>query len=42
MTKSKATTIDEYIKAAPPETREMLEELRAILKKLTPKASEAI
>ncbi len=42
MPKSKPTTIDEYISSAPKEAQKMLRELRAILKKAAPKATEAI
>ena len=42
MTKSKPGNIDEYIKAAPKEAQAMLREIRAILKKVAPKATEAI
>ena len=42
MTKSKAKTVDEYIASAPAEARAMLEELRSILKKVAPKATEAM
>jgi uncharacterized protein YdhG (YjbR/CyaY superfamily) len=42
MAKIRATTIDEYILNAPPEAREKLQELRAILKELAPKAVESI
>src|SRR5688572_9004928 len=42
MAKVKATTITEYIKAAPKEAQKHLREMRAILKKVAPKATEAI
>lgn len=42
MAKIKATTIDEYIDAAPKEAQTKMHELRAILKKVAPKAKEAI
>lgn len=42
MAKIKATTITEYIKASPKEAQPKLKELRAILKKVAPKAKEAI
>jgi len=35
-------TIDEYIKAAPPEAQEKLAEIRSILKAIAPNATEAI
>ncbi len=38
----RATTIDEYIQAAPPEGQPHLRRLYAILKKAAPKAQEAI
>lgn len=40
--KSKPSTIDQYINAAPEEARAKLKEIRAILKKAAPKAKEAI
>jgi uncharacterized protein YdhG (YjbR/CyaY superfamily) len=40
MTKPK--TIDEYIRVAPPEAYEHLQALRALLRKVAPKATEAI
>ena len=42
MPKLKPTTVDEYIKAAPKEAQQMLQEIRAILKSVAPKATEAI
>ena len=42
MPKSKATTVTEYINAAPKEAQDKLRELRAILQKVAPKAKEAI
>jgi uncharacterized protein YdhG (YjbR/CyaY superfamily) len=38
----KPTTIDEYINAAPVEAQEKLIEIRSILKKVAPKAIEAV
>lgn len=40
--KSKPTTIDEYIDTAPENAQEKLEEIRAILKEVSPNATEAI
>jgi uncharacterized protein YdhG (YjbR/CyaY superfamily) len=42
MPKLKAATVDAYIKAAPKEARAHLQELRAILKAVAPKATETI
>ena len=42
MPQIKPTTVTEYINAAPKEARQKLRELRAILKKVAPKAKEAI
>ena len=42
MTKSKPRTVDEYIESAPAESQVMLREIRAILRKAAPKATEAI
>jgi uncharacterized protein YdhG (YjbR/CyaY superfamily) len=42
MTQPKPKTVDEYIKAAPKEARAKLRELRALLKKVAPKAKEAV
>lgn len=42
MPNSKPTTIDEYIHAAPKEAQGKLREIRAILKSVAPKATEAI
>jgi uncharacterized protein YdhG (YjbR/CyaY superfamily) len=38
----KPTTVDEYIKVAPEEAQEKLREIRAILKKVVPKATEKL
>ena len=42
MPRTKSTSVDEYIEAAPEQAREMLRELRALLKKVAPKASESL
>jgi len=42
MTKPKPKNVDEYIKSAPGEAQAMLRELRALLRKVAPKATEAI
>ena len=42
MPKTKPTTVDEYIKAAPGEAHEKLHEIRAILKKVVPNAREIL
>ena len=42
MPKTKPTTVTEYINAAPKEARKTLRELRAILKKVVPNATEVI
>lgn len=42
MTKGKATTVDGYIDAAPVEARAMLRDIRAILRDVAPKATEAL
>jgi uncharacterized protein YdhG (YjbR/CyaY superfamily) len=42
MQKPKPTTIDEYINAAPKEAQEKLREIRDILKKVAPKATESL
>ena len=42
MPKSKPTTVDEYISAAPDLARQKLQEIRAILKEVAPKAEEAL
>ena len=42
MPKTKPTTVDQYIAAAPKEGQKKLRELRAILRKAAPKASEAL
>lgn len=42
MPKSKPTTVDEYINAAPREAQEKLRELRAILKEVAPDATETL
>lgn len=39
---AKATTIDDYIKAAPQEAQVKLRELRSLLKKVAPHATESI
>src|SRR5215813_295307 len=41
-TKSKPRTVEEYIERAPTESQARLRELRAILKKVAPKATEAL
>jgi len=41
-TKSKPRTVEEYIERAPTESQAKLRELRAILKKVAPKATEAL
>ena len=38
----KPTTVDEYFAAAPREAQKALHEMRAILKKAAPKATEAV
>jgi uncharacterized protein YdhG (YjbR/CyaY superfamily) len=38
----KPTTIDEYIKSFPKETQKLLQQLRSIIKKAAPKATEVI
>jgi uncharacterized protein YdhG (YjbR/CyaY superfamily) len=40
--RSTATSIDEYIAGFPPETREVLEEVRALIKASAPGATETI
>ena len=40
--KNKPTTVDEYIKAAPKEAQKKLREIRAVLKKVAPKAKEGL
>jgi len=40
--KSTANAIDEYIAGFPPETQQVLEELRALIKALAPDATETI
>ena len=40
--KAKPQTVDEYIAAAPPQAQAKLRELRAILKKIAPKAEEKL
>jgi uncharacterized protein YdhG (YjbR/CyaY superfamily) len=40
--RSTANSIDEYIQESPPETREALEELRALIKAAAPDATETI
>ena len=42
MPDSKPTTVAEYIQAAPPEARGKLQEIRAVLKKVAPNATEAL
>ncbi|MFN8211175.1 MAG: DUF1801 domain-containing protein [Bacteroidales bacterium] len=42
MAKIRATTVDEYIDAAPPQAREKLSQLRSILLELAPGSEEAI
>src|SRR5687767_494346 len=42
MQKPKPTTIDEYILAVPKEAQEKLREIRAVLKKVAPKATECL
>jgi uncharacterized protein YdhG (YjbR/CyaY superfamily) len=42
MTKVKPTTVTEYINAAPPKAQEKLREIRAILKKVAPNATETL
>lgn len=42
MTKTKPTTVTEYINAAPKEAQKKLRELRAVLKKVAPKAKETL
>ncbi len=42
MKKSKPRTVDEYIKSAPAESQAKLRELRAILRKAAPKATETL
>lgn len=42
MAKIKATTVTEYINAAPAEAQKKLREMRAILKKAVPKATESL
>jgi uncharacterized protein YdhG (YjbR/CyaY superfamily) len=42
MPKTKPSTVDEYIAAAPQEAQEKLHEIRAILKKVAPKAAETL
>src|SRR5688572_32677243 len=42
MQKTKPATVDEYIKAAPKEAQEKLREIRQILKKVAPNATEAL
>jgi len=42
MPKTKPATVDQYIKTAPEEAQKHLREIRAILKKVAPKAKEAI
>ncbi len=42
MPKTKPTTVPEYINAAAPAARKKLREIRAILKKVAPKATETL
>ena len=42
MPKTKHTTVEEYIKAAPKEAQEKLHEIRAVLRKVVPKARETL
>ncbi|MEX1238112.1 MAG: DUF1801 domain-containing protein [Cyclobacteriaceae bacterium] len=42
MPKTKATTVTEYLNAAPREAQEKLHELRSILKKVVPNAKETL
>ena len=42
MPKTKPTTVDEYIKTAPKEAQKKLREIRAVLKKVAPKAKEGL
>src|SRR5687768_12927393 len=42
MPKTKPTTVDEYINAAPEEAKEKLREMRVILKKVAPNATETL
>ena len=42
MEKIKPTTVDEYISVAPKEAQEKLHELRSILKKVVPNATETL
>ena len=42
MPKKKPTTVEEYIQAAPKEAQKKLREIRAVLKKVAPKANETL
>ena len=42
MPKRKPTTVDEYIEVAPKKAQEKLHEMRALLKKVAPKARETL
>ncbi len=42
MPKVKPITVDEYIESAPKEAQEKLREIRAVLKKVAPKATEKL
>jgi uncharacterized protein YdhG (YjbR/CyaY superfamily) len=42
MARTKATTVTEYINAAPKEAQKKLREIRAILKEVAPKATETL
>ena len=42
MTKAKPTTVEEYIRSAPKEAQAKLREIRAVLKKVAPRAKEKL
>ena len=42
MAKTNFTSIDEYIESCPEQSRERLQQIRAVVKKLAPKATERI
>jgi len=42
MPRTKPTTVDEYLAAAPPAAQEHLRELRALLREVVPQATEAV
>ena len=42
MSNVKPTTVDEYIKAAPQEAQKKLQEIRAVLKRVAPNATETL